>query len=322
HGTFDDYCSKSHFKAFSGYVYFDIDHLSNPAEAKQDLLERYGHLISLLGTSVGGRGLFLLVRVDHPELITVDNFLSYQAKIRETYFPDLKIDLGATGVNRSFIIPFDPDVTFNPSAVVCMKELLSTSSCSFDSIKRKGATSGNKEREKKGYITHCTILDIKEVLSVIKWKTDIQVDEWTSDYILCEYDTYQLYFPQNIKDGNKHKTYTRMVNAIMFNNPTFTFDQVLSVIYYVNQNHTNGCPMKFREMIYTVQREYTRIQKEGCRGMKKKHVTTNPDLTPKSIPTRHHDRSWRSRTKRNRVPTSTLMRPLLLRVLRIEQTMP
>lgn len=272
HGTFDRYCSSEKFQQASGYIYFDVD---DALTTKEQLLNDYGHLISVLGHSVGGKCLFFLVKVNRPEIINSANFLDIQNKVQSVFFADLPIDNNGKGVNRNFIIPYDKNVYFNSNAVINIDSFL------YDKV-QQGITSDTKERGgvNTTYDTSFNIkfLGINEVLPLIKWKTQIEVKEWKSDYEICEHDAIKLFIPQFIQDGCKHKSFNRIVNAIVFNNPSLEFIHVISFINYVNRFHTTN-PMKMREMIFTVRREYNRlIETREFKGLKKKYVITNPSL--------------------------------------------
>ena len=68
-----------------------------------------------------------------------------------------------------------------------------------------------------------------------------------------------------------------LVNGIMLNNPGIALHAVLSFIYYINQNYTDGKPMKTKEMVNTITAEFNRITGTGeFKGTGIKTVHINP----------------------------------------------
>lgn len=265
HGTFYDYCKKENFKKPSGYIFFDIDK-GDIESIKQSLLKNHSDKISLLGKSVGGKGIFFYVKIANKEAINARNFLSVQNYLINNIFKEYIIDLNAKGVNRNQVIPFDNNLYSNDvKGLVISKDVIEDN---------KGAFSYNKDiKERNVNTTPCTFLDIKEVNKHIVWKTVHDIGE--AKYVVQDVQTATLFIPRCITDGNKHKSFKAMVNIIMFNNPKIEFTYLVSFINFINSKYTDK-PMKIQEMNFVVKSEFNRIKETGVfRYTKTRHVITN-----------------------------------------------
>ena len=47
---------------------------------------------------------------------------------------------------------------------------------------------------------------------------------------------HYVIIPKEIKDGTKHKIYTRIINGLYYLNPSINRIQILSFLYWINQN--------------------------------------------------------------------------------------
>ncbi|MEJ7823444.1 MAG: hypothetical protein WKF85_14060 [Chitinophagaceae bacterium] len=234
-----------------------------------------------MGKSVGGKGIFFYIKVSNLESLTQQNFIQVQNYFINEVFSDLKIDSAAKGITRNQVIPFDEDVYYNPGITVTIPNIeldkdqyfLKTSDC---------ASSSHKEKRKE-YVgtTFCTLLDISDVMSRIVWKTP-KPELGDAPYKIADHLHANIFLPQVIGNEYKHKYYRVIVNAVILNNPTFTLQDVLSFIQWINTKRTGNRPMKYKEMIYTVTKEYNRIKETAeIRFLKTKHIITNDKLPPK-----------------------------------------
>src|SRR5665647_1697076 len=111
HGVFKNIGGTEVLQKLSGYLYFDVDNSKIPADYKNDIdnykkqvIEKHADIISMLGKSVGGKGIFFLVKVNG---LTEDNFLPMHEYFRNVVFRDIPIDTKALGIARNFFIPLD-----------------------------------------------------------------------------------------------------------------------------------------------------------------------------------------------------------------------
>jgi len=59
----DDSEFNMNFINFSGYIYFDFD-VPNPIQFKQEFIQKYKHIVSLVCISSGGGGISVLIKVN------------------------------------------------------------------------------------------------------------------------------------------------------------------------------------------------------------------------------------------------------------------
>ncbi|MFT3908329.1 MAG: BT4734/BF3469 family protein [Ferruginibacter sp.] len=272
HGTFNGYADKNNFKQFSGYIFFDIDK-GNIDRAKESLIKNYSDKICMLGKSVGGAGLFFYVKISNAGKVNADNFLNVQNYLINKVFKEFKIDNNAKGINRNQVIPYDNELLEFDGQITIPNSIFENKD-----VSKKCATScNNKSTKENVYTTTCTFLDIKDLKDAIVWKTKFDIGD--KDYVVEDYEQARIYIPKVIVDGNKHKTFKAMVHSAVFNNVAITYEQIVSFIHYINQNHTGGQPMKQQEMIYTVKTEFEKIKTTGeILHTKTRHVKTNPKL--------------------------------------------
>lgn len=253
HATFGERRKLDALERLSGYLFFDIDGLQDEAALKQmreHIIGTYGDLIVLLGTSVGGRGLFFYCKAKG---LTIDNHSRTWTFLRDTVFADLNIDGNATGIARPHVVTYDPDVYFNSLAVP--SESLATNvdpkNCKVDSSIRS-------EPVKK--VEAVPLPDINEVLRVLKRETSVTVTAPVVEIKPVDY--LRVYIPQNIPEGKRHKTYRAMVDGLVHLNPEAQLSHILSFINYVDQNHAAE-PLHRKEMARTVGAAFERLKKTG-----------------------------------------------------------
>ncbi|RYY48708.1 MAG: hypothetical protein EOO06_09350 [Chitinophagaceae bacterium] len=270
HGIFEGYGDKAHFQFFSGYLYFDIDS-QDVDEVKAYILKVHANKICLLGKSVSGKGLFFYVKLEHPCLLTQDNYHTVHSYFLQTVFSDLQLDVNATGLSRNQIIPYDTDLYVNLSITVLIPEHILDGKSAL--MSNKGGGRCYHDKKPSGFkfepIQECHKHIVKETI----------YDTNGEDYIIGLRDSARLYIPEVIRDGTKHKTYRAMVNAIVFNNRVIDFKYVVSYINYINATRTGSHPMKTKELYNTVKREYDRLKGGGKFFVGSKCVFTNPNLS-------------------------------------------
>ena len=211
---------------------------------KEDILKKHADKICMMGKSVGGAGVFFYVKISNADLLTEENFLHVQDYFINTVFKEINIDTEAKGIVRNQVIPYDPEYFNDKAKVFIPTRILSKQN---EDEKQKSIGSGNKERERRGYTSNYTFMDISEVNKIIKWKT--VVDTGDADYIIKDMPFCNVFVPRVIDDGQKHKVFRGLVNSVMLNNPGINLDVILGFISYINRNNTDDSPMKIREMV-------------------------------------------------------------------------
>ena len=270
HATFNGQRKTEFVDQPTGCIYLDIDKSDLPEglEAmKKTILEKHADKVAMMGTSVGGSGIFIYVRIENPEVLTTKNFDSAYNYVRTVLFHDIPTDANASGIARVHIIPADPEVYINLDASIVLPDTV---------LQDTKAVSSCTKDTPLGYTGDDKFLDIGDIL--VRLKTQTTVDVGDLPVLIQDVEYSKLFVPRIIPDGKKHATYRAMVNSIKFNNPDFTLLDILSYINYINNNYTGRKPMKRREMKNTVEAEYDRLEKTGdfrCTRIKRYH--TNPE---------------------------------------------
>lgn len=269
HGTFHSNRRKEDLEAFSGYFFFDVDAGSlpeGPEALRNYILNKYTGKIALLGKSVGGRGLFFYMRVEHPELLTAENFDLIHQFLRESIVGDIPTDKKAGGIARPHIIPSDANLYINLSARVHVPDYILSG--------KKTITRCTSNTKQFGCTGDDSFLDIKEIIKVVKISTEVDVGNL--DVLVQDIPCCKVFIPRVIKDDKKHRVFRSMINCIMHNNPGLDLIYVRSFIHLVNKYYTDGRPMAHREMLRTVEAEYNRILSTGAiYGLKNKRYHSN-----------------------------------------------
>lgn len=270
------------FNQFSGYLYFDIDSaaITIPiTEYKARLIEEYGYLVSLLGVSVGGSGIFFYVHISYEAEVIPGNFDVIYQYVKEQVFGRLPIDNKAGGLARAHFIPYDEDVYINDNSIL----EITKSIIEKNNNKEKKDISKYISNTSNSYRCTYTFSNITEVLVSLKFQTQVTVQGPIYDIKPVEF--VKLYIPAKIPDGKKHRTYYAMANTLIHLNPTASLHTIQSFIFWVNQNYTGGKPMNRRELMNTVADAYKRTKETGTLLVKPKiksvHFNPNCGLSGK-----------------------------------------
>jgi hypothetical protein len=273
HGTFNGGRKKQSFVDFSGVLYYDIDCPAIHQDidtVKSSILSKHRDKICLLGRSVGNRGLFIYLRLENPEVLTIDNFDEIHEYVRTVILKDISTDRGAKGLARTHIIPYDPELYYNSIASLKI-QLEQAAPKSIKSL----ITSINKTSN-TGYRVNETFLPITEVLKSITTRT--KIDLQGKDILIADLPYCDIFIPRFIKDEQKHKIFTAIVNGLILNNPGIELLYILSFINFINQTRTGGHPMSKRELERTVRCEFERITAGGLLKVKTKRYHTSINL--------------------------------------------
>lgn len=294
HGIFRGKKRKSELLKLSGYLYFDVDALQIPGDLqayKNHLISKYGSIISILGTSVGGRGVFFYVKV---EGLNAQNFNFVHWHFLTSVFGVEPIDKKAKGITRVHILPYDPNVFFAPDNVSNIPINIPSNELKDDGI--VGTAADDNER-------FSSFIPINTLLSTLVFET--MVDTEGKMFKICPEPYYKLYFPRHISDGRKHTTFRALTQGLMFLNKDISKLEVLSYINFINVNYTT-VPMRRKEMINTVLEEYKRVTEVG---------EINISLKTKTL---HFHKSVAESTKRRLAPYINGLLKTLYSVLKIQ----
>lgn len=261
HANFDGYGDMKYFKNFTGYIYIDIDEFpdSSLEETKQKLLNEFPGKIYMLGKSCGGKGLFFLIKLKNPEVLTLDNFNSVHHYFRTEIFKNYITDKNAGGANRSFVIPSDKNLIVDREPKEFYIDLRLIDENEFRT--KKDSCTSSKESTLNTDNSFTGFIPIAELLQTMNNQTVYDTGEY--DALVEDHQSIKVFFKKPIPDGEKHSTFRGLVNSMVFNNPDFKLLQVQSYINYVNQKYTMKRPMEFREMMRTTEAEFNRIKETG-----------------------------------------------------------
>lgn len=275
HGVFRSLKSESLIK-LSGYLYFDIDGINEIENIKQKLIDT--NIVSFICKSVGGRGLSFLVKYDTFN-IGNDTFIDLYNYVRDIFVNlGFNIDMSAGGLVRKMIISSDSDVYLNdkvslPINVVSIKD--AGKSNDIKKIEKK------RERDIKGNDTFKKLILIDENRLNIKTKSDIEVN---GDFEVKEVEYYNI-TEYKIKDGDKHRVYIRIINALYYLNNNITKDEVYSFLYYYNMRQ--DIKMDNYQLMRLVWNISSNIEKTGDvrikLGKKKIHISDKYNKKQKEI---------------------------------------
>lgn len=292
HGTFKSIRNDG-LISFSSYLYYDIDGCDTEMElidTKNRLIELFP--ISFVCKSVGGRGLSFLIKINDTfsilnDTFDFDNIYSYvrQQLINEGF----NIDKGASGIVRKMFISSDKDVYFNNEVS------LSINKVSFQTFKQNLNKSKNinlKETVDTRLNDTQLVLNINklyfDVIPFDKLISEIKIEtlytkEIDGKYVIEDMEYYKIILPKIIKDGNKHKLYIRIINALYYLNNKINRQQVYSYLHHYN----NMASPKMNEI------ELKRLVNNMCNNIektkeikikpriKKIHFNKNSNLTKK-----------------------------------------
>lgn len=278
HGTFNGIGTKDTFKAFSGYLYFDIDDCDVKL-TQEFIMNKYADKVCLIGKSIGGKGIFFYIKLSNPERLTQENFIEVQNYFIKYVFSDLDIDTSAKGICRNQIITYDNDVYYNQEIIVTIPDIDLRPNYTVEINEEKGIGKEiKKKKEEAGRdIFNYTLLPIKDVLRMIRWRRYIGTGD--EDYIIEDIEVCDFFVQKCIKDGKKRFVFPKMINGIMFNNPDIELQVLSSYMNFINYNYTDGKPMKQQYLMFMVEREFNRIRSGGkISGTRIKRVHTNPRL--------------------------------------------
>jgi hypothetical protein len=220
------------------YLYFDIDNLNVTQldlNVTIDKLKDTFPFISLITKSIGGRGIFFLVRV---EGLTIENHRNVWMYMVNEFFSEFNIDRNAYSLNRSVFIPYDEDIYVN-NEVSFRFDLVSLNNFINELNNVKDIKTIKTNIKNIHYELNVTfdIIPFDVLLKQINIET-LYTKEIEGTFTVDEMNYYRILIPERILDGTKHKIYARIINGLFYINPEITLQQLLSYIFYVNERAT------------------------------------------------------------------------------------
>lgn len=273
HGIFND-SKKESIQSLSGYLYFDIDGFDNTTQLDAEIINLNNTFsLTFICKSCGGRGLAFLIKVNET---TVDNFESVHAFIRAEFCKKgYNIDSAAGGLIRKWIISYDPDILYNEDAEYVLdienyKKFVEKRNVSV--VKKAVGVELNPPIENV-----MDVIPFNELCKVIKTESEYK-GKIAGVFVIEDIEYYKILYPKVIKDGNKHKTYIRIINALHYLNNDITHQQVFSYLYYVNNLASPKMDIWILRKLVT--NFCNQIKRDGILKIKLriKSIHFNPDL--------------------------------------------
>jgi hypothetical protein len=276
---------KKNFVQSSGFIFFDIDNIGNLSSVenfKQEFIEKYGQLVSLVSKSVSGRGISILVRVSNNISTEEDYYFTYDY-IKQTYFNSFKLDDSVRRTGCAWFIPLDEDVYCNYSSVITIPITLTEKKVPNEVLIKQPqhihqmvpAHNDNKVRNYS---------DLLE-----KYYLETRV-EFEGQFLIKPVSILSIRFPNKIFDGKKHSVYRKVIHNFMEINPGVEYTAVLVLISHINDNFATP-PMNYNHLKNLVKSQYDYIRnKDGYINTSKKSIRIVHYRDRGSIPfeTRNH----------------------------------
>jgi len=250
----------TNFLNFSGYIYFDFD-VRNPIQFKQEFIQKYKTIVSLVCISSGGGGISVLVKVNMD--LTKENFQSvWEYIISEVFKVESSIvDAKAKDIGRAMFISSDPDVFVNYD-----NELIINPTDLLKYIKSETIKKGTQQGISMKifyYTSSCTfsyqLLPYDEIRKV-NLSTPINSNNPVIDYNPINFS--EIKFRDEIDDGMKHKFYSSLIHVLVYLNPDLDPSYIYSFLFYTNK-YKAVPPMESRSLKRLFEFTYNQTQQEG-----------------------------------------------------------
>jgi hypothetical protein len=219
----------TNLKSFSQYLYFDIDidiEKNNVYDYKRYIIERYGHLLSMVCVSSSLGGVSLLFHVTNT--ITTENFDSMRGYIIDSILYDEVTDPNCSDIGRPMFLSYDTEVYVNYDNSITIDDSLLTN--------KKGVNQSILYFTTEQYRLNGTfsVIPMKQVFGKVVTKTVVNT---TKPVVDVKGELFvEVTFPRNIKDGTKHKVYTQMIHTLVYLNPEIEPEYLYSYIRFINMN--------------------------------------------------------------------------------------
>jgi hypothetical protein len=300
HGIFKG-LNNNDLLSLSNYLYFDIDNFSNEEEYNKvynDLINT--NIICFISKSVGGKGISFLIKynlipLNIPDDTLTNNLIPLNI-LDDTLFnyvynyvfdilvnKGFKLDNGAKGISRRWIISYDTNPYLSNNSInIDFDTLTDYSIRSIDGSNGLTKPTSNKHYTYEPDDTfRYEIIPYEDLRKQIRLCSELD-EKIDGVYLVKEIDYYciNIYTKgfRKITDGNKHKEYSRLVNALCYLNPTISFIQLLSYLNFINENYTTQ-KMNYHRLVNYTTYLYKKIKDTGVYiKTRKKKIHFNKDL--------------------------------------------
>jgi len=241
-GEFD-----TNFVTFSQYIYIDID--KPGIEYKNYIIQRYGHLISMVCVSCSGGGVSILFKISN--VITRDNYQDIWNHIRFNILKDEVVDTKCKDIGRPMFISSDEDVYVNYENELRIEESVESQKSTNQSISYKSSSINRVNG------TFYRIIAIEEVLLKINLKTPVNIKNAIVEIMPIDYT--EIGFVRKIYDNEKHIKYTAMIHTLVYLNQDIEPDYLFNYMNFIN-NYYGSPKMDFRELVRLFKFVYSSIK--------------------------------------------------------------
>lgn len=246
------------FLNFSGYIYFDFD-IPNAIQFKQEFIQKYKDVISLVCISSSGGGISVLVKVNIE--LTKENFHSVWEFIAFEIFKDESVDAQTKDIGRAMFISSDPNLFVDYENELEINPIDLKKYVSINSIK-KGTNQCISPRENNN-TPSCTfsyhLLPHDEIKKVIL-STPVNLKNSVIDYQPINFT--DIKFPKEISDGFKHSYFSSCIHRLVYLNPDLNPSYIYSFLSNTNKYKANP-PMEPRSLNRLFKYVYSQTQQEG-----------------------------------------------------------
>jgi|688.fasta_scaffold119046_2 hypothetical protein len=239
----------------SGFIYLDIDTVEGDIEKyRESFIEKYGHLVSMVCLSSSGRGLSILVPVNH----SINNTSTFKRVYRyvASLFGATEFDHAVGHLKSNWFLSGDENVYYNNSSPLIIDDLIQDKDCDgiptllepdvneVDSVlDRLGLVfsdqGGSRDNYKVNIIHRMNPSTINnsetefiQVLSKYQLETNIELN----DLVHFEGIPYRKIFIRKVHpDGTKRKSYTKYIHDLLYLNPNMFESDLYLILYMINQ---------------------------------------------------------------------------------------
>ena len=243
---------------FSGYIYFDFD-IPDAVQFKQEFIQKYKQIVSLVCISSSGGGISVLVKVNID--LTKYNFNSVWDFIASEVFKGEPVDPKIKDIGRAMFISSDPNVyiDYENELVINPADL---KEYEIKNSYKKGTNQCISSPTNYNTST-CTfpfqLLDYKEINKVI-FTTPVESINPVVDFHPIDFK--EIKCPKQIHDGAKHKFYSYWIHCLVYLNPNLDPSYLYTYIFYANKYRAEP-PMDSRTLDRLFEYVYNQTQQEG-----------------------------------------------------------
>lgn len=255
------------FISGSGYIYLDIDSVNNIVSFKSDFINRYGSIVTMVCQSSGGNGLSIFIRINE-NIISHVHYKEVVTYIKTKLFREIIFDKRTDRLGIPWFISHDPDVFFNPNAIV---DISSIEKCVTQGI--IPIVFSNTLFFAENSIRYIPLNDIySQIITRTPYTNTNAID-------VNEMPWVDIKLPRVIGDTRKRNTYTRIIHSLFYLNPDSDPKWIFAYLYNVNRNCADP-QMSYRDLLSLFNFQYNYIKSEDyCfKGVRTKAVHFDPNL--------------------------------------------